>query len=126
MIYFLDTMPKIKNTSEIPSGLHMMQHVYRSEAYDKNTKSISNTDTVLTIGAHSHQMCVEGITCQKPKIEWANTHHYRRDCPTYKYFNGIEKCKEFETNTVKDTRVWRHLKTVVNKTNIALKNIFLN
>ena len=125
MVYFLDTMPTIGNKSDIPSDLHMMQHVYRSKTYDKNTKSISSTDTVLTINHHKHDMCIENISCLKAEEELANSQHYRKDCPTIKYFDK-KKCDEFEANTVKDTTVWRHLDTVIEKTNIALQNIFFD
>lgn len=125
MVYFLDTMPTIGNKSDIPLDLHMMQHVYRSKTYDKNTKSISNTDTVLTINHHKHDMCIEEISCQKAKVELANSQHYRKDCPTIKYYNE-KKCEKFEKNIVMDTTVWRHLDTVIKKTNIALHNIIFD
>ena len=123
MVYFLDTMPTIGNKSQVPSDLHMMQHVYRSKIYEMNTKSISNTDTVLTVQQHSHYSCLEGITCMKtianPKI--AQSHHYRKDCHTRKLKD--HRCAKSQESSVKDTRVLRHLKTVKQNTDIALKNI---
>ena len=129
MVYFLDTMPTIGNNSGVPSHLHMMQHVYRSKMYEGNTKSISNTDTVLTVRQHTHYSCLEGVTCMKirvdPKI--AQSHHYRKDCHTRNTVQLERLCaKTLEGPVVKDTRALRHLKTVIQNTDIALKNIIFD
>ena len=121
MVYFLDDMP---TKSEIPSHLHLMQHVYRSKNFEGNTKSISNTDTVLTINPHRNTRCLKEISCQRFEEELANTHHYRKDCASHKF--SKKKCDELKATTIKDTRVWRHLETVIENTNIALQNIILN
>ena len=121
MVYFLDDMP---TESEIPSHLHMMQHVYRSKTFEGNTKSISNTDTVLTVNPHRQTRCLKGISCQRFVENVANTQHYRRDCASHKF--SKKRCDELKTNTIKDTRVWRHLETVKENTNIVLQNITLN
>ena len=125
MVYFLDTMPTIGNKSQVPADLHMMQHVYRSKIYELNTKSISNTDTALTLMQHSHNTCLEGVTCIKTKVdpEFAQTHHYRKDCNTQKK-DAI--CARSKASIVRDTRILRHLKTVIQKTKIALKDIFVD
>merc|ERR1719431_168188 len=45
---FLDTMPTIGNESrDVPTDLHMMQHIYRAKVHFPIPKSISNTETVL-------------------------------------------------------------------------------
>ena len=121
MVYFLDDMP---TKSEIPSYLHMMQHVYRSKNYEGNTKSISNTDTVLTITAHSHKLCLKGISCKGSVENVANTQHYRKGCASNKF--SKKECDELKATTIKDTRVWRHLETVKENTNNVLQNITLN
>ena len=121
MIYFLDDMPTIGENSKIPSYLHLMQHVYRSKTFEGNTKSISNTDTVLTISAHRHNLCLKGISCQFSGEKLANCQHYRKDCAHSK-----EKCDELKATSIKDTRVWRYLESVIENTNIALQNITLN
>ena len=124
MVYFLDDMSTIGRNSQVPSNLHMMQHVYRSKSYEGNTKSISNTDTVLTISAHRHVLCLKGISCKRSVENVANTQHYRKGCASNKFSN--KKCDELKATTIKDTRVWRHLETVKENTNIVLQNITLN
>ena len=126
MVYFLDTMPTIGNKSQVPADLHMMQHVYRSKIYELNTKSISNTDTALTLMQHSHNTCLEGVTCIKIKVdpEFAQTHHYRKDCHTRKIKDA--RCARSQASIVRDTRALRHLKTVIQKTKIALQDIFVD
>ena len=62
-----------------------------------------------------------------PKI--GQNQHYRESCPLGgKYNDGEKNCKnlKLEKNIVKDTGVWKHLETVENNTDIALKNIDLN
>ena len=54
----------------------------------------------------------------------ANTQHYRKDCASNKF--SQKKCDELKATTIKDTRVWRHLETVKENTNIVLQNITLN
>ena len=122
MIYFLDSMATIDNTSGIPSYLHMMKHVYRSKNPEGNYKSIINTDIVLTISHHRHNHCLEGISCKRAIEEQiANSQHYRKDCAPNK-FNNVS-CDNLKATTIQDTRVWRHLETVIKNTNIALQNI---
>ena len=123
MVYFLDTMPTIGNQSKIPSDLHMMQHVYRSKIYEPLTKSIMNTDSALTLRQHRHHLCLDGVTqCLTITIDpnLAQSHHYRKGC------EGKALCDESQETLVKDTRVWRNLETVINNTNFAFENIFLN
>ena len=125
MVYFLDSMPTIGNQSKIPSDLHMMQHVYRSKIYEPQVKSIINTNTALTLKQHRHALCLDGVTntnCLKidvaPNI--AKSHHYRKGC------EGQRLCDESQETLVKDTSVWRHLETVIRKTNFAFEKIFYN
>ena len=125
MVYFLDAMPTIGNKTKVPSDLHMMQHVYRSKIYESNIKSISNTDTALTLKQHSHDTCLEGVPCIRIKADpqFAQTHHYRKDCNTQKK-DAI--CARSKASIVRDTRILRHLKTVIQKTKIALQDIFVD
>ena len=123
MVYFLDTMPTIGNQSKIPSDLHMMQHVYRSEMYEPMFKSIINTDTALTLRQHRHHLCLDGVTkCLRIAVDpyLAQSHHYRKGC------EGQKLCDESQDTFVKDTRVWRHLETVIDSTNFAFENIFFS
>ena len=130
---FLDAMPTIGNESDItvPSSLHMMQHVFRGRHhFDNIVKSIINTDTALTLNQHTVIECIEGINCHanfmiNPKI--GQNHHYRVSCPLGRRY-GDKNCKslKLEKNIVKDTGVWKHLETVVNNTDTALKNINLD
>ena len=124
MVYFLDSMATIENKTEIPSYLHMMKHVFRSKIPEETVKSISNTDTVLTISSHHHIHCLEGISCKRTREEIASTQHYRKDCAS----NMLSKvqCDNIKATTIQDTRVWRHLETVIKNTNIALQNIIFN
>ena len=133
-VLFLDTMPTIENESDItvPSSLHMMQHVFRGRFHFDMVKSIINTDTALMLTQHMVSLCVEGVHCDKsfiinPKI--GQTQHYRESCPLGgKYNDGERNCEnlKLEKNIVKDTGVWKHLETVVNNTDTALKNINLD
>ena len=125
-------MPTIGNESEtVPTSLHMMQHIYRGRHhFDNIVKSIINTDTALTLNQHKVIQCIEGIHCDtsfmiNPKI--GQNQHYRVSCPMGRRY-GDKNCKslKLEKNIVKDTGVWKHLETVENNTDIALKNIDLN
>ena len=125
-------MPTIGNESEtVPTSLHMMQHIYRGRHhFDNIVKSIINTDTALTLNQHKVIQCIEGIHCDtsfmiNPKI--GQNQHYRVSCPLGRRY-GDKNCKslKLEKNIVKDTGVWKHLETVENNTDIALKNIDLN
>ena len=129
---FLDAMPTIGNESEtVPTSLHMMQHIYRGRHhFDNIVKSIINTDTALTLNQHKVIQCIEGIHCDtsfmiNPKI--GQNQHYRVSCPLGRRY-GDKNCKslKLEKNIVQDTGVWKHLATVVNNTDTALKNIDLN
>ena len=124
MVYFLDSMATIENKTAIPSYLHMMQHVSRSKDPEGHFKSISNTDIVLIIGLHRHIHCLEGISCKKREVYIANSQHYRKDCASNK-FNNVQ-CDKLKATTIQDTRVWRHLETVMKNTNIAFQNIIFN
>ena len=121
MVYFLDGMP---TESKLPSYLHLMRHVYRSKTFEGNTKSIINTDTVLTVSAHRHLLCLKGISCKRSVENLANTQHYRKDCASHKF--SKKRCDELKATTIKDTRVWKHLDTVIENTNIVLQNIAIN
>ena len=125
-------MPTIGNESEtVPTSLHMMQHIYRGRHhFDNIVKSIINTDTALTLNQHKVIQCIEGIHCDtsfmiNPKI--GQNQHYRVSCPLGRRY-GDKNCKslKLEKNIVKDTGVWKHLETVENNTDNALKNIDLN
>ena len=98
----------------------MMQHVYRSNIYERQVKSIINTDTALTLRQHRHHLCIEGVTCQNIETDpqLAQSQHYRKGC------EGHKLCEESQETLVKDTRVWRHLETVINKADFAFKNVF--
>ena len=124
MVYFLDSMATVENKTEIPSYLHMMKHVFRSKIPEGMVKSISNTDTVLTISSHRHIHCLEGISCKRTREEIAITQHYRKDCASNK-FSKVQ-CENLKATTIQDTRVWRHLDNVIKNTNIALQNIIFN
>ena len=123
MALFVDALPTIGDKSEIPSHLHMMQHVYRMKTYQPNVKSIFNTDTVLLINQHSYVQCLEGINCTKAIVDpnIALLQHYRHKL-TNKKQNPLLKLPDY---FIKDTRVWKNLETVIKKTNIALQNIVL-
>ena len=52
--------------------------------------------------------------------EYGQLQHYRKDCAKK---IGSKRCDKLKTKIVKDTRVLRHLETVIKETNIALENI---
>ena len=122
---FLDSMPTIGNESkDIPTDLHMMQHVYRGKIHFPVSKSISNTDTALILGQHEIYSCLEGISCVKFDVDTQVGHnqHYRKQCLR----KGKEKeCEDMQhrEHMVKDTRVWTHLETIVKNTKLAMQTI---
>ena len=52
--------------------------------------------------------------------KYGQLQHYRKDCAKKM---SRKQCDKLKTNIVKDSRVLRHLETVIQETNIALKNI---
>ena len=125
---FLDTMPTIGNDSEnIPTDLHMMQHVFRAKIHFPVPKSISNTDTALILGQHEIYSCLEGVSCVKFDVdtEVGHNQHYRKQCLRKGKEKECEDMKHRE-HMVKDARVWTHLETIVRNAKIALQTINLD
>ena len=118
-------MPTIGNDSKnVPTDLHMMQHVFRAKIHFPVPKSISNTDTALILGQHEIYSCVEGVSCIKFDVdtEVGHNQHYRKQCLR----KGKEKeCEDMKLreHIVKDARVWTHLETIVRNAKIALQTI---
>ena len=107
--------------ANIPRTLHMMQHTYRIETHLPIIKSISNTDTALLIDQHFVKSCL--VSCNRSFIvttEVAQLQHYRKSCQK----KVKTECEQI--NHVKDTRIWRHLETIVKNMNIALNNIIFS
>ena len=119
--FFLEVMLNEK-FENIPSDLHMMQHVYRSAKYPPHgwwTKCILNTDNVLTHTQNNINACIPGVLCDNYFVDISMAHfqHYRHDC----YEQG-PSC-EYRKEVVKDARIWRYLDEVVKRTNDARENI---
>ena len=115
------TDPKAVN-DKIPSSLHMMNHIVRSTAYSTHTKCFLNTNTVLSLTQNNAATCLENVKCTKHVVDTsrAHTQHYRQTCP-----DTLKKVcnRMFKQNVVKDTRVWKHLETVLTNTKNALEKI---
>ena len=106
----------------IPSDLHMMQHVYRSALYPPHgwwTHCILNTDNVLTHTQNNINACIPGVSCTNYFVNHSMAHfqHYRHDC-----YAGGPSC-EYRQEVVKDARIWRYLDKVVERTDNARKII---
>ena len=113
-----------RKCENIPSDLHMMQHVYRSAIYPPHgwwTKCILNTDNVLTHTQNNINASIPGVPCKNHFVNTTMAHfqHYRHDC-----YEG-PSCK-YRKEVVKDARIWRYLDQVVERTNNARKLIDFN
>ena len=67
--------------------------------------------------------CIEGILCEEFDVDTEVGHlqHYRKGCPDIG--DGLCGNLKLAEYMVKDTRVWRHLDTILKNTNLALKSI---
>ena len=118
--FFLEVMLKEK-FENIPSDLHMMQHVYRSAKYPPHgwwTKCFLNTDNVLTHTQNNINSCIFGVNCENHFVDTDMAHfqHYRHDC-----YEG-PSC-EYRNEVIRDARIWRYLDEVVRRTNYVRKKI---
>jgi len=125
-IYFMDEMTDqhegVGNKfKDIPSYLHMMQHVYRSANYTKPgqyVKCFHNPERALILHNHFPLGCLGGV-CTSYPVDTGTAHlqHYRADC-----VNTLKKsCKDdFKSVSVKDTTIWRWKEPVIQRTSDAL------
>ena len=127
-VYFMDEMTDLreqhKHFADIPSYLHMLQHVYRSANYTKKgqyVKSFHNPEKVLTVHNHYPLACIGG-GCGKSKsfnveTDLGHLQHYRSDC-----VSALKKsCEEdFKSVSVFDSTIWRWKEPVIEKTTDAL------
>ena len=127
-VYFMDEMTDLheqhQHFADIPSFLHMLQHVYRSGNYTKKgqyVKSFHNPEKVWTVHNHYPLACIGG-GCGKSKsfnveTDLGHLQHYRSDC-----VSALKKsCEEdFKSVSVFDSTIWRWKEPVIEKTTGAL------
>ena len=125
-VYFMDEMLESYRT-DIPSYLHILQHVYRSVNYTKAglyVKSFFNPDKVLLLHNHLPLACLGGVCVSYPvSTSLAQLQHYRKDCAR----NLRKSCKKsYSTHPVLDTSVWRWKSRVIEKSQETLEALGLN
>ena len=125
-VYFFDEMLEREEggfIQDIPSHLHMMQHVYRS---DKQTppghyvKAFHDPSRVLTLHNHFPFSCLAGCAFHSVSPTTAQLHHYREDCVA----DLRSVCQEqYKNVSVRDTSIWAVRETVVREAETALTTI---
>lgn len=108
-IYFLDEHQHEHGWyKDIPSYLHMLQHVYRAANHTKPNqfvKCFHDPQRVLTLHNHFPLACLGGA-CRSYPIpkEDAQLQHYRADC-----VKSLKKsCNEYKEHSVLDTTIWKY------------------
>lgn len=123
-VYFLDDFIHSHGWfRDIPSYMHMMQHVYRSKNYTKPNqyvKCFHNPERALTLHNHFPLACLsQGCTSYAVKTDEAQLQHYRADCvKTLK-----NSCTEYRKTSIFDTTIWRYKDRVIENTLTVLKNL---
>jgi len=110
-VYFLDNMtdnlPEPKLHKDVPAGLHMMNHVYRSANYTKPghyIKCFHNTEHVLTIHNHYPTRCLGGCKAGGVDTRLGHLQHYREFCVSDLW----KVCDEaYMKHIERDTSVWK-------------------
>lgn len=118
-IYFLDYMtenqPQPNLHKDVPSSLHILNHVYRSANYTPPghyIKCFHNSEHILALHNHFPKGCIGGCKRGKMPNDIGHLQHYRTDCA-----HPIRHtCKEkYGTFIERDTTVWRWREFVVGK-----------
>ena len=106
-----------------PAGGHINNNNNNNNNNSNNnnnrwTHCVLNTDNVLTHTQNNINACIHGVACSNYFVNTTLAHfqHYRHDC-----YEG-PSC-EYRKKVVKDTRIWRYLDKVVERTNDARKII---
>ena len=125
-VYFLDDMLDVDGQGyfpDIPEHMHMMQHVYRSELYNKKgdfIKAFHNPERSLTLHNHFPTACLPN-GCGNYEVEPTVGHlqHYRTECTP----DIRSLCPKYRNNTVKDTNIWKWKERVVSRTQDTLTKL---
>ena len=125
-VYFLDDMLDVGGQGyfpDIPEHMHMMQHVYRSELYNKKgdfIKAFHNPERSLTLHNHFPTACLPN-GCGNYEVEPTVGHlqHYRTECTP----DIRSLCPKYRNNTVKDTNIWKWKERVVSRTQDTLTKL---
>ena len=128
-VYFFDEMLERNEGGyipDIPSHLHMMQHIYRSEKQTppgQYIKAFHDTGKVFPLHNHFPFSCLGGCAFHSVATSLAQLHHYREDCVA----DLRRVCQEqYKNNSVRDTSIWAVRETVVREADTAIKTIGLS
>lgn len=106
-IYFLDSHSHDHGWFEdIPTYLHMLQHIYRAENYTKKghyVKGFHNTDHVMVLHNHFSLACLSGCKHHDIDKRLAHLQHYRKDC-----VQEVKNCDSIRNSSVIDSRIWNY------------------
>ncbi|CAL4130393.1 unnamed protein product, partial [Meganyctiphanes norvegica] len=123
----LDSMRQLHGWSEnVPKYMYMSQNIYRSPVYEKDPKSIYNTERIISLGTHAARACLHtqggNITkCNDKVVKPGVAHvlHYRGGCK-----KGKEKFCIIE-RSIKDEVIWRYREQLIKQTSHTLKKLGL-
>jgi len=127
-VYFLDKMFDMQRKQgyfpDIPSNMHMMQHVYRSNKYNPElffTKAFHNPERGLAMYNHLPTSCLPDGACvnYEVNVNLAQMHHYRKTCKPALW----DVCHKYTNTTVEDTVIWKWKDRVVSGTQGALRQL---
>ena len=107
----------------MPNYTHILRHVFRSDkslVYDTmHSKSIHNTDYVVSVHSHLAITCLE-LVCYTSSVEKkiAQLQHYRETCQSP---ISEELCTNYYKRfTSKDTTIWRYKKLLIDRVSTSL------
>lgn len=106
--YFLDSHGYF---TEIPTYMHMMQHVYRSRKHTRPgsyAKAFFSTEHVLSLHNHHPIECLDGCRNYDIRVEDAQLNHYRSSCDSA----TKKECDELLKDIVLDSSIWRYSETL--------------
>ncbi|XP_069172171.1 uncharacterized protein [Procambarus clarkii] len=114
--YFLDSMQEAHGYfHDIPSYMHLMQHVYRAANYSKpgyNMKCFHDTQKVLTLHNHYPFSCLDHCKTLDMPTEYAHLQHSRKYCVD----DQRKICPSLLNDTVLDNTIWRYKEPLIKKT----------
>ena len=126
-VYFLDNMLDMQghgNFTNIPSYMHIMQHVYRSFNYTQPgdyIKCLHSSKRVLILHNHYPLGCLPHNSCFAYDVDLDVGHlqHYRTECTPD--LGSI--CHLYREHIVKDTSVWKWKKEVLRGASQTLRRL---
>lgn len=124
-VYFFDDyITEDEYKPEIPSYMHMLQHIYRMKDVMGSglyIKSFHNTDLVLALHNHYPFYCVE--PCRNKEIDpnLAKLQHYRKTC-----VKEIKNCAKLKDTKVMDTTLWNYKQQLIDNVSALLDALNIN